>query len=798
VKRPRARWWGIGAGCLLAGLVFFLPGSPLNLPDLTGLTGLPDGRSPRSWVRDLTNPDVDTRSKACFALGEIGPAAEQAVPALAEALVQDPSPRVRAGAALALTKMVPASRAAVEALARALDQDDEPLVRLNSALALLRLKEEARPAIPALIRALHDERNQTNAEMFPFTIQEAAALALGHASTGNDEALEALTSVLKSSEGQALRRAVVRALGAVGPPAEAVAPLLRPLLASGPDDLRQAARETLQSIGAAELGPSAAAEGNKPLELAGSERQYLWEIEHHGNLLVKHGFAALAGALARGDSEALGRLLAGDFRGSDLDRPLRVRSSTPYARAERLQDSGRPALPLDRAAFLARLLRLRHLFSYRPPQVKLALMTLSPCRRGQLDGAWEGTAQLRLHGEHAPGAPAEIVVVLGYRVDRPSKDNLSRPGWLHRAALRQVLIATAPRYLFAEVARQRGLDPTGLHDNWTSPSLVTTPGGVYVCDFNRDGILDVLITDLARCALYRGRPDGTFEDVTVACGLPRSIGRPTAAWVDVDGDGWEDLFLDGRVFRNEAGRFVDYTERCNLRIPGDVLGVVVADYDRDGKLDLYLTRAGQPGLASWLDGKRGDGRGNQLFRNRGGWQFEDVTKRSGAGAGRGSTFSAAWLDANNDGWPDLHVINEFGDGVLLVNQRNGTFSPHRLASHPADFGSMGVTVGDVDNDGNIDIYCANMYSKAGTRVIGNLSPDAYPGRVMEKMRRFVAGSQLHLNRGGLKFEQAGVQRQVAGVGWAYGACLADLDNDGWLDLYATAGFISRDRNEPDG
>src|SRR5262249_6569641 len=170
----------------------------------------------------------------------------------------------------------------------------------------------------------------------------------------------------------------------------------------------------------------------------------------------------------------------------------------------------------------------------------------------------------------------------------------------------------------------------------------------------------------------------------------------------------------------------------------------------------------------------------------------------GALGGHRSTFTAAWLDANNDGWPDLYVINEFGDGVLLVNNRDGTFSEHALADRPADFGTMGVAVGDVNNDGNIDIYCGNMYSKAGTRVIGNLAPDAYPPPVLERMRRFVAGSQLHLNRGGLKFEQAGQRMQVAAVGWAYGPCLADLDNDGWLDIYATAGFASRDRDKPDG
>src|SRR5262249_31727839 len=170
----------------------------------------------------------------------------------------------------------------------------------------------------------------------------------------------------------------------------------------------------------------------------------------------------------------------------------------------------------------------------------------------------------------------------------------------------------------------------------------------------------------------------------------------------------------------------------------------------------------------------------------------------GALGGHPSTFTAAWLDANNDGWPDLYVPNEFGDGGLLVNQHDGTFSEHPPADRPPHFGSMGLARGDVDNDRHIDISSPNMASKAGTRVIGNLAPDAYPPAVLEKMRRFVAGSQLHLNKGGLKFDQVGKSMQVAGVGWAYGACLADLDNDGWLDLYATAGFISRDRDEPDG
>ena len=111
---------------------------------------------------------------------------------------------------------------------------------------------------------------------------------------------------------------------------------------------------------------------------------------------------------------------------------------------------------------------------------------------------------------------------------------------------------------------------------------------------------------------------------------------------------------------------------------------------------------------------------------------------------------------------------------------------------------MGAVAGDIDNDGNTDVYVAAMFSKAGSRVFGNLPPGAYSDEVHARLWRLVSGSELYRNRGDLRFEAQGVAQQVHAVGWAWGPALADFDNDGWLDIYAPAGYISRERGKPDG
>jgi hypothetical protein len=543
------------------------------------------------------------------------------------------------------------------------------------------------------------------------------------------------------------------------------------------------------------------------LSLDEAQREYLWQIEHHGMLLSKHGFGAVKAALVANNPLALSSLLAKDFTGSVYAQPREVRVTNDFLQVVRQQDAGKPGRTLNGGEFVERLLAYRRSFA-KPPQVAINLMKLAPTEPDNLESPlWQGSCQLRMWGESVPGQPTEVVLNLEYRIPKPTEENLGQKGWLHAATIVQSLVGHAEKFLLHDVAKERGVDPALFHDNWlyTRPDdRKSSTGGVFLCDFDRDGILDLLVTDVNGYFLYKGLPGGKFVDVTEEMGLPRKPGQvltcsTVAAFVDLDGDGWEDLILGNRVYRNDSGkRFVDYTFRSNLRIALDAGGIALADYDRDGRVDLYVTRPGQGKKDSWLGGKSGDKKGNQLWRNKGDWKFEDVTEATGTSGGLRSSFAALWLDANNDGWPDLYVINEFGNGVLLVNNGNGTFREQQLAEGPNDFGTMGVTCGDIDNDGYIDIYAANMYSKAGSRVIGNLRPGSYPEEVMAKMRQFVAGSQLWRNKGNLQFEKLGQECQVAAVGWAYGAALVDLDNDGWLDLYATAGFMSLSRTDPDG
>ena len=303
----------------------------------------------------------------------------------------------------------------------------------------------------------------------------------------------------------------------------------------------------------------------------------------------------------------LDRVAGRRLRARTPRQPREVRLDSDLAVVLRQQDAGPSPLRLSAEEFVAYLLKYRRLFP-QPPQVKLALMSLSPDQRDKLDGPWSGTCQLRMWGETSPSQPAEIVLYLQYRLPRPTQERLSQKGWLHECRILQSQQAKATHFLLREATRERGIEPRRFHDNWRSKDssmFEAITGGVYLCDYDRDGILDMLVTDITGYILYHGRPDGKFEDATLSMGLlgimPMQSGpKLLAAFADFDGDGWEDLLLDDHLYRNDSGhRFVDVTARTNLEFAARTpTGSPSADFDRDGRIDLYVTRPGsrQDGL----------------------------------------------------------------------------------------------------------------------------------------------------------------------------------------------------------
>lgn len=248
MKKARTLGWSAGVVAVAALVAVAIPGSPVYLPAVLAPGPRYQDKSAGQWAEGLNSPDPQARKQAMFALGALGPAAEESVPDLARIMLEDPDLEARLQASLALSKMAPVSRAAVPALARALE-DSNAQVRMNAARALFQLREEARPAVPALAKALADKSNQAYVDpRLPLTVQQQVALTLGRATARTADGLPALTSALKGADADGMRISAARALGEVGPAARPAADDLRPLLQHENYNVREAAADALERI----------------------------------------------------------------------------------------------------------------------------------------------------------------------------------------------------------------------------------------------------------------------------------------------------------------------------------------------------------------------------------------------------------------------------------------------------------------------------------------------------------------------------------------------------------------------
>jgi hypothetical protein len=305
-------------------------------------------------------------------------------------------------------------------------------------------------------------------------------------------------------------------------------------------------------------------------------------------------------------------------------------------------------------------------------------------------------------------------------------------------------------------------------------------GGAIMDDFDNDGLLDLVVTTIdpgQAMAFYRNKGDGTFEDRTEAAGLGRQYGGLNCVQTDYNNDGFLDIFISrGAWFpypmrptllrNNGDGTFTDVTRAAGLMDPVNSICATWADFDNDGFLDLFICNETGP---------------NRLYRNRGDGTFEEVAARAGVqGKGqRARCKGAAWLDYDNDGYPDLFVNYHGSTPQLFHNNRDGTFSDVTAA-----MGISGPQMGfscwafDYDNDGWLDIFATCYLSSLDDLVLD----------IQGKPPREVADvTRLYRNLGGKRFQDISRETGVDRVFATMGSNFADFDNDGYLDFYLGTG-----------
>jgi Flp pilus assembly protein TadD/peroxiredoxin len=331
--------------------------------------------------------------------------------------------------------------------------------------------------------------------------------------------------------------------------------------------------------------------------------------------------------------------------------------------------------------------------------------------------------------------------------------------------------------------------------------------GVAAGDFDNDGFDDLYICQPAGLPnrLYRNRGDGTFEDVTEKAGVGVLDNTACALFADFENKGLQDLLVvcgsGALLFINQGnGTFSLKRDAFKFSSPpqGTFTHAAVADYDRDGRLDIYfclysyylgLDQYHYP--VPYFDARNGPP--NFLLHNEGNATFVDKTEAAGLNAENDRySFACAWGDSNGNGLPDLYVANDFGRSNLYRNNGNGTFTAVSDQAHVNDAGAgMSTCWCDFGNDGKPDIYVANMWSAAGQRVSQQtLFHEKAPEDTRALYQRHARGNSLYRNDGNGKFQNVCALAGVEMGRWSWCSDFWDFDHDGYPDLYVANGYIS--------
>jgi hypothetical protein len=380
---------------------------------------------------------------------------------------------------------------------------------------------------------------------------------------------------------------------------------------------------------------------------------------------------------------------------------------------------------------------------------------------------------------------------------------------------------------FVEITADSGIDYQHRNADWLNRQLrtflrkdegtgvITIPpafggSGIAAGDINHDGRDDLLLLGGRGAKLYLNLGDGRFRDITEAAGIdwrrddtkqPGEMRQPLIA--DFDNDGKQDIlitFVDDahRIYRNLGElRFEDVTDGAGLGGKGLIGGPATTfDYDGDGLLDIYVQNFGDylNGVLPTLARRNFNAQPDRLFRNLGGFRFEDVTASAGV-ADTGWGQSTTHTDLDGDGDQDLISGNDFGVNRYYLNQGDGTFreaSAELGTDKPSYTMSIGLT--DLNRDRIPDIYIANIVTmnKDETYVMPNkdtpakFNPEKLKAmRVVEANDLFVSGRQ----GGALRYQHSdAVGRGRSATGWSWDADFFDADNDGDDDLYVLNGM----------